>query len=168
MGSQITVFRSADESAKEEAEGVRQMLLDAGIPAVLLDDTAPGLVVGTYEVRVEEENQTRAEELIAGMPADQEQDEPKEAGDPSHALDLVTVFSSGAGARAEMEALSIQSILDAGGISAVFAGDTRYPIFPVNVRVTRTDEAKARELIAEALASGPAGADEAEAEGEKE
>jgi hypothetical protein len=167
MGSQITVFRSADESAQEDAEGVRQMLLDAGIPAVLLDDTAPGIVVGTYEVRVDEENQVRAETLIAGMLADEQRAAAPESGDPSHAMDLVSVFSSGSGARAEMEALSIQSLLDAGGISAVFVGDTRYPIFPVQVRVTRTDEAKARQLIEEALASGPAGADEAEAEGEK-
>lgn len=168
MGSQITVFRSADGSAKEDAGGVRQMLLDAGISAVLLDDTSPGLVVGTYEIRVDEENAARAEQLIADMLADQQRDEPKEAGDPSHALDLVSVFSSGSGARAEMEALSIQSLLDAGGVSAVFVGDTRYPIFPVNVRVAKADEAKARQLIQEALASGPAGADEAEAEGEKE
>jgi hypothetical protein len=168
MGSQITVFRSADESAKEDAEGVRKMLLDAGIPAVLLDDTAAGLVVGTHEVRVDEEKQAQAERLIAEMVADQQRDATSEDGDPSHALDLVTVFSSGGGAAAEMEALSIQSILDAGGLNAVFVGDTRYPIFPVSVRVARDDEARARQLIEEALAAGPAGADEAEAEGEKE
>jgi hypothetical protein len=162
MGSQITVFRSADESADEDAANVQQMLTQEGVPAVLLDDSAPGVPEGAYEVRVDSENRARAEELIAKFPPEAE----LEDVDPSAALDLVTVYRS-AGAANEMEAMSIQSILDAGGIAAFIVGDSRYPIFPQEVRVAGEQEAKARELIAQALAAGPAGADEAEAEGEK-
>jgi hypothetical protein len=158
MSSQITVFRSADESASEDAANVQQMLEEAGVQAALLDDSAPGVPVGAYEVRVDAENQARAEQLIAQVP-------PEGEGDPSPALDLVTVFRA-AGATNEMEAMSIQSILDAGGISAFIVGDSRYPIFPQEVRVAREDEALARQMIEDALAAGPAGAEEAEASGE--
>jgi hypothetical protein len=158
MSSQITVFRSADESAGEDAASVQDMLLDEGIQAVLLDDSAAGVPEGAYEVRVDAENQARAEQLIAQAEA--------EEGDPSDELDLVTVFRS-AGAANEMEAMSIQSVLEAGGIAAFIVGDSRYPIFPQQVRVAREDEARAKQLIEEALAAGPSAAEEAEAEGEK-
>jgi hypothetical protein len=161
MSSQITVYRSADESASEDAANVQQMLTEEGIAAVLLDDSAPGVMEGAYEVRVDPENQVRAEQLIAQLLPEAEGDE----GDPSDALDLVTVFRS-AGPGAEMDAMSIQSVLEAGGISAVLIGDARYPIFPQQVRVAREHEARAKELIEEALAAGPAGAEEAEALGE--
>jgi hypothetical protein len=158
MSSQITVFRSADESASEDATDVQSMLVEEGIPATLLDDSAPEVVEGTYEVRVDAENQARAELLISRF---LDQSEAKE-GDPSESLDLVTVFRA-AGSSNEMEALSVQSVLEAGGISAFVVGDSRYPIFPQQVRVAREDETKAKQLIEEALAAGPAGAEEAEA-----
>jgi hypothetical protein len=155
MSSQITIFRSADESASEDAAEVLKMLTDKGIPAVLLDDSAPGVVEGTYEVRVDAGNQARAEQLVAEFPPGTELEEV----DPSAALDEVTVF----GAASEMEAISIQSILQAGGISAMIVGDSRLPNFPQEVRVAKELEARARQLIEDALAAGPAGAEEAEA-----
>jgi hypothetical protein len=133
------------------------MLAEAGIPAAILDDSAPGVPAGAYEVQVDVENQARAEDLIASFSPDEELEEV----DPSHALDLVTVFGE-EGSGSEMEAMQIQSILEAGGISAVVIGDSRYPIFGQQVRVAREHEARARQLIEEAQAAGPAGAEAAE------
>src|SRR5580658_7637649 len=158
MSSQITVFRSADESAAEDAANVRQMLIEAGIPAVVLDDSAPGIVEGAYEVRVDAANKSRAEQLIAEFPPEAE----LEDVDPSSALDQITVF----GTASEMEAMSIHAVLEAGGISAMIVGDSRYPSFLQEVRVAKELEARARQLIADALAAGPAGAEEAEESGE--
>jgi hypothetical protein len=163
MSSQITVFRSADESAGEDAANVQQMLTGEGIQAVLVDDSAPGVVEGAYEVRVDAEDQARAEQLIVQLLPEAEAEE--DEGDPSSALDLVTVFRA-AGPGAEMDAMSIQSVLEAGGISAVLIGDARYPIFPQEVRVAKELEARAKQLIEEALAAGAAGAEEAEESGE--
>jgi hypothetical protein len=158
MSSQITVFRSADETASEDAADVFKMLIDEGIPAVLLDDSAPGIVEGAYEVRVDPEHKSRAEQLIAEFPPEDE----LEDVDPSEALDEVTVF----GAASEMEAMSVQAVLEAGGISAMIVGDSRYPNFPQEVRVAKELEPAARQLIKDALAVGPAGAEEAEASSE--
>jgi phosphoribosylamine--glycine ligase len=157
MSSQITVFRSADESAGEDATNVQEMLTDAGLRATLLDDSAPGVPSGVYEVRVDAESQARAEQLIQEFSPDAELLDV----DPSHALDLVTVFQT-PGTANEIEAISIQSILEDGGISAVIIGDSRLPNIGQEVRVAREHEAKARQLIEEALAAGPSAAEEAE------
>ncbi|HXP87055.1 MAG TPA: hypothetical protein VN841_20160 [Bryobacteraceae bacterium] len=85
--------------------------------------------------------------------------------DAGEQLDLVTVFQS-AGANAEMEALDVKALLEASGIDAVMVGDTRYPNFPCEVRAPREQAAAAEQLIVEALAAGPAAAEEAEAAGE--
>lgn len=86
---------------------------------------------------------------------------PTEDGDPSHELDLVTVFQA-AGAEAEMEAVAVRSLLEASGIAAVLVGSSALPSLPFEVRVPadRADEARAR--IAEAAAAGPSAAEEAE------
>jgi phosphoribosylamine--glycine ligase len=157
MSSQITVFRSADESAGEDAAKVQEMLTDAGLRATLLDDSAPGVPSGAYEVRVDAEYQARAEQLIQEFSPDSELVEV----DPSHDLDLVTVFRAAATAN-KIEAISIQNLLEAEGISAMVIEDSRLPYLGQEVRVAREHEAKARQLIEEALAAGSAGAEEAE------
>jgi hypothetical protein len=83
----------------------------------------------------------------------------------SEELDLVTVFES-AGTSSEMEALSVQALLQSNGIEAVLIGDTRLPNFPEEVRVAREDVDKAQGLIKDALAAGPSAALEAESAGE--
>jgi hypothetical protein len=157
MTSQITVFRSADESAGEDAAKVQEMLSDAGITAVVFDDRAPGVPSGVYEVRVDPEDQGRAEELVARFNPDAELQEV----DPSSALDLVTVFRA-AGTSNKIEVISIQSVLEDGGISAFIVGDPRFPSIGQEVRVATEHEARARQLIAEALEAGPTAAEEAE------
>jgi hypothetical protein len=154
----ITVFRSADERAEDDARVVAQLLNDSGIPATLLDDSAPGVPEGVWEVQVAQPDSSRADALIATHPLDA-------AGDDSHDLDMVTVFRS-AGTDTESEALTVKGLLRASGVPAEIVGDTRYPNLPQQVNVPRSQAAAARRLIAEALAAGPAAAEEAEAESE--
>ncbi len=74
---------------------------------------------------------------------------------------MVTVFQS-AGTTSEMEALSVQSLLEAAGISAMVVGAQSLPNLPEEVRVAREHVTEAKRIIADALAAGPAGAAEAE------
>ena len=157
MGSPVTVFRSADESARVDANAIMEMLADAGIPAALADDSAPGVPQGACEVRVDEANRERAEDLIAKFSAEEE----AEAVDPSHELDVAAVFR-GDGTTAEMEALSVQSVLEDAGLTAIIVGDSRYPNLGWEVRVAREHQERALEILREAQAAGPAAAEEAE------
>jgi len=84
----------------------------------------------------------------------------KEAGDPSHNLDLETIFD-GMGATAEMEAIGIRGVLDASGIYSVLVGASVYPNLRFAVRVSKQDSLRAQQVLAEARAAGPAAAEEA-------
>jgi hypothetical protein len=161
MESQVVVFRSADETAGEDAAKLREMLIEQSVPAELADDSAAGVPSGAWEVRVAAEDQIRAEELIARF---QPEDEFADV-DASEDLDEVTVFRS-AGGTSEMEAASVQALLEAGGISAAVVDDARFPNLGQEVRVAREHVNTAKQMIADALAAGPAGAEEAEASGE--
>jgi hypothetical protein len=88
--------------------------------------------------------------------------------DDSPALDLVTVFQSAAGASNEMEALAVEALLKANGIDAMIIGNSALPNLAEEVRVPREDAPRAQQIIAEALAAGPAAAREAEASEEAE
>jgi len=145
-------------SAKQDAEGVQELLASNGITAELADDSAPGVLQGVWEVRVASADELRAAQIIAEAKAAEE----SKGGDPSARLDLVTVFRA-SGQTAGLEALEIKSLLDAGGITAVLVGDTRLPNLPQDVRVPRAQREDAQRVIADALAAGPAAADEAEA-----
>ena len=154
MDAPVTVFRSADSSASEDAAKVAQMLTEEGIPATVLDDGAPGVPEGAWEVRVALENQARAEELITRFRPDDEFTNL----DASHDLDTVTVFRS----PALMESMSIKALLEGSGISAILVGDSRYPSLPSSVKVAREHLTEAKRLIANAEAVGSTGAEEAE------
>jgi hypothetical protein len=143
-----------DAEAKQDAENIVELLDDAGIEAVLLDDTAPGVPEGVFEVQVPPGDAARAEELIAENPPPEEAEEV----DDSSALDLETVAS----ATSEMEAMSIKNLLEANDIAAVLVGDSVLPNFPFEVRVARDQAIRARILIADAEKTGPAAAEEAE------
>src|SRR5579863_2896701 len=106
MEDLVTVFRSGDESAEEDATAVADLLKDAGISPTLLDDDAPGIVEGVGEVRVAPADAARAEQLIAAerMPQDEFADP-----DHSHGLDFVSVFSTADGSLdSEAEALTVK------------------------------------------------------------
>jgi len=153
----ITVFRSADDDAHEEAEAVRELLSGERLEPVLLDDSAPGVPEGAYEVRVPPQQSARAEELIgeAHLP----DDELTNVNETSE-MDMETVFSAPAGTTAEMESMSIKSILEGAGIAAMIIGDQVLPNLPFEVRVARDHAEQARKLIEEARAGGPAAAEQ--------
>jgi hypothetical protein len=147
-----------DADASEDADCVVELLTDAGIQAVLVDDSAAGVPEGVFEVRVPPADAARAEELIAENPVP---DEALEL-DPSSDLDLETI----AGSASEMEATSIKNLLESNGITAVLVGDSVLPNFPFEVRVAHDRVERARALMADAEKSGPAAAEEAERESE--
>jgi len=99
------------------------------------------------------------------MPEELEPQE--EAADPSHELDMVTIFSS-SNHDAEMEAMAVHGIMESAGIEAEVVGPSTIPVLEFLVQVPREDADEARRLLAEAQAAGPAAADAAEAEGEAE
>jgi hypothetical protein len=79
----------------------------------------------------------------------------------SHDLDLVTVFQS-TGTTSDMEAMQVQSLLEASGIAAVVVSTEMLPNLPEEVRVAKEHETEAKRVIADALQAGAAGAAEAE------
>jgi hypothetical protein len=150
----ITVYRSMDASAKEDAENILEMLTEAGIQADLLDDSAPGVPEGVFEVQVPAADVARAEELISENPPPEDAEEVDDSSD----LDLETIAS----AASEMEAMSIKNLLESNDIAAVLVGDSVLPNFPFEVRVAHDQADRARQLISDAEAKGPAAAEEAE------
>ena len=128
-----------DADAKEDSESILDLLNDAGMQAVMLDDSAPGVPEGVFEVRVPAADAARADELIAENPLPDEAD----AVDPSSELDLETIAS----AQSEMEASSMKNFLESNGIAAVLVGASVLPYLAFEVRVAREQAATARQLV---------------------
>ena len=80
---------------------------------------------------------------------------------------LVTVFRLAGGAIEEMEVLTVRQLLESNGIETVLVGDSPLPNLAEEIRVAEEDAERAKKLIADALAAGPTGAAEAEAESER-
>jgi hypothetical protein len=94
-------------------------------------------------------------------------EQPDEGGvDPSHDLDMVTLFSS-SNIDAEMEANAIHGILTASGIPSVVVGASPIPSLEYQVQVPRAAKREAERLVEEARAAGPEAAAEAEAASEE-
>lgn len=159
----ITVYRSADSNAEQDALAIQDLLQKAGFHSELFSDAAPEVVEGTYEVRVPRAEVSGAEEVIGNRGA---MDDP-EPGDPTHHLDLVTVARTD-NTTGEMEATAIKGILDANGIPAMIVGNSTLPNLGFEVQVAKEDVAMAEAAIAEAKAAGPAAALEAEEAAEKQ
>jgi len=85
----------------------------------------------------------------------------QEPSDPSHDLDLVTLFSS-SGSDAETEALTIQGVLESNGIPSFIVGPAQIPSLEFTVQVPRSHLKEAKHALAEAKAGGRKAADEAE------
>jgi hypothetical protein len=66
----------------------------------------------------------------------------------------------------EMEATSLQSLLEASGIEAEIVGAEMMPNLPYRIQVPADQAKQAAEIIAEARAAGSEGAEEAERAGE--
>src|SRR5437016_14018602 len=106
----VTVYRSMDATAKEDSETIVEILNDRNISAIMLDDTAPGVPEGAFEVQVPAADSARAEAIIDENPLPDEVEEV----DDSEDLDLETIFRSD-DAAAEVEAIAIKSLLEANG-----------------------------------------------------
>ena len=96
---------------------------------------------------------------------DREEDSQNQDILTSHALDMVTLFSSST-IDGEMEADMIRGILDAGGIPSILTNTPMAGVLGVEVKVPRGKLKEAENLIAEAKAAGPEAAAEAEAASE--
>jgi len=142
----VTVYRSMDLSAEEDCEGIQEMLAGEGISSEIVDDSAPQVPEGTFEVRVASADVTKAEKLIA----ERASEDAEARVDPSSDLDLETIFHAEGGTTSEMEAQNIKNLLEFNGITAVLVGDSVLPNLPFEVRVARDQAALARQLIEEA------------------
>jgi hypothetical protein len=158
----VTVYRSMDSTAKEDCETIVEILRDRNISAIILDDNSPGVPEGVFEVQVPAADSARAEAIIDENPLPDEVEEV----DDSEDLDLETIFRSD-GTIAEVEATGIKNLLEANGIAAVLVGDSVLPNLGFEVKVARDQVENARMLIAQAEADGPAAAEAAELESEK-
>lgn len=150
----VTVFRSADPNAEEQAAEVRDLLAEAGLEPQLLTPRHPGVAEGSWEVRLPADQAAEAERIIAQNRAVIEQ-----PIDTSHELDMVTVFQSDAH-NAEMLAAAIQSLLEANGIPAMTLSPGPIPSLPYEVRVPRARLQEAQAAIRAAEEAGPAAAEE--------
>jgi hypothetical protein len=157
----VTVYRSAETDAEEEAAAVVGRLAEDGIEAIVAGDDTPGVVEGSCEVRVKPQNSARAESIVAELA----KPEVMRVGDNSHALDLVPIFES-QGVEGEGEAMAVKSLMDANGIPAYLSGTAQIPSLAFLVLVPRSLKEDAQQALAEAEAAGPEAAEEAEAESE--
>jgi hypothetical protein len=87
---------------------------------------------------------------------------------PSDSVDLVPVLEADGTPLevTELEAASLQSLLEASGIEAVIAGAEMMPNLPYRIQVPSNQAKHAAEIITEARAAGSDGAEEAERAGE--
>jgi hypothetical protein len=87
---------------------------------------------------------------------------------PSDSVDLVLVLEPNGTALelTEMEATSLQTLLEANGIDAVVVGAEMMPNLPYRLQVPADQSKAAAEIIADARAAGADAADEAEQAGE--
>ena len=153
-----------DINAKEDCETISDLLTADGLSPVILDDSAPGVPEGTYEVQVPAGQAERAEHVIADHPLPDEVDEVN----PSSYLDLSEpIFHSEGSTTAEFEATEVKSLLEANGIAAVIVGDSVLPNFPFEVRVAAENVERALQLIQDYVKDGPAAAELAERETEE-
>jgi hypothetical protein len=161
----VTVFRSMDASAEADCQIVMDMLSDEDVQAVLLDDTAPGVPEGVYEVQVPAADVSKAEGIIAANPLP---DDEEEEADPSHELDVESIYHAEGSIMAGVETGAIISLLEANGIATVTTGESILPHMPFDIKVAHDQVERARRLIEEAQRGGPRAAEEAELQGEED
>ena len=140
----VTVYRSMDPDAEEQCRDVLETLGRAHVHAVLKNDNDPGVPEGVWEVQVAGGDSARAERIIASEPPEPEQ------VDPSHDLDLVTIYESGTPITGEVELIGIRALLESNGIATVSNSDSVQPELPFSLAVARDQVEEAKRLIADA------------------
>ena len=157
----VTVFRSGDASASDEASTIVDLLADAGLNAMLLTDEYPGVLQGTVEVRVPADEEEAALDAIDA----QTTAEMGEEGTPSHGYDLVELYR-GQGTTGEVESMTIRAVLDANHVPSVLVGSMQLPNLAFRVMVPQIFVEAAQQALSEAEEAGPAAAMQGEAESE--
>lgn len=154
----VTLYQSAHPKAEEEAHAILEALRDGGIAAarVRIEDE-PGGALKSYLLEVERDSVYDAQALL------QSQEVSFEGLDAAAALDFQVAFFSDRH-DAENEALAVKSLLEANGIAAFLSESSPIPTLPAKVLVSREDAARARQIIEEARATGPADAEIASAD----
>jgi len=104
---------------------------------------------------------------MAQDPDEDEEQQEGDAGDTSHSLDMVTIYTSST-VDAEMEADVIHGVLESNGVPSYVVRGPQMPSFGYEVQVPRARLEEARRLIAEAEAAGPDAAAEGEAASEQD
>jgi hypothetical protein len=159
----VTVYRSMDLAAEQDCRAIADLLVEDGLTPEIIDDRAPGVPEGVYEVRVPKEQAERAEQVIADHPLPDEVEEV----DNSSSLDLSEpIFHSEGSTTAGFEASEIKSLLEQNDIAAILVGGSMLPNLPFEVRVAKENAERARLLIEEYVKGGPEAAEEAERETE--
>jgi len=148
-----------DPSAEEDCRTVVKTLERSHIPAMLLSDRDRGVPEGVWEVQVGSGDAARAERIIATNPPEVNEI------NPSHELDLVTVYESGTPITGKIEMMGIKALLEANGIMSISNGDSVQPELPFSLNVAREQAAEAKRLIAEARANAEAEPPEEESQG---
>jgi hypothetical protein len=103
---------------------------------------------------------------MAQDPEHDEEQQEEDQIDPSHELDMVTLYTSLA-VDAEMEADMIHGLLEASGVPSLVVRAPQFAPLGYEVKVPKARLEEARRLIDEAQAAGPEAAAEAEADSEK-
>jgi hypothetical protein len=149
----ITVFRSGDPTAQQDAENASERLAKGGIRAIVLGDETPGVVEGSWEVRVPAADRARAEALV-DLPGPREEDESEVTTEgQSHDLDFVTLASFD-GIGSEMQSTLLRSALEGNGIPCAVIGISQIPSLGFEVRVPKTRLEEALTIVAGADQSG--------------
>jgi hypothetical protein len=136
----------------DDAQEIAEILSGQQIEATIFDDDTPGVVAGTVEVRVPAALAERAEQIIAAEPVEGDLADV----DPSPLLDPVVVWEG-----SEMEAETVEGVLKSAGIQPIRVGSPTIPVFGFQIQVAREQAEQAKQVIQDALASGPAAAEEA-------
>lgn len=137
----VTVFRSGDPDRSISLQVAKELLTSAGME---VHEFGPDAGLETAELRVPGADSARAEDILRAEEEAIDLDEP----DDSHFLDMVDVFSA-EDVNAPLDALNLQSALEANGITAVLEQSMPLPALRVSVMVPREHEVRAREIIAE-------------------
>ena len=157
----VTVFRSGDASASDEASAIVDLLAETGLNAMMLTDDYPGVLQGTIEVRVPADEEEAALDAIDAHTSEVGGAE----GSPSHGYDLVEIYR-GQGTLGEVESMSVRAVLDASHIPSVLVGSMQLPNLAFRVMVPQIFLEAAQQVLDEAVEAGPEAAVQAEAQTE--
>lgn len=145
----VALYQSAHPNSEEEAHDILDTLREGGIGTVRIrQDDEPGGGVRSFLVEVDSSEVYDAQAFLEkkGINA--------EGLDAGSSVDFRVVFFSDKH-DSEPEALSVQTLLEANGITAFLDESSPLPNFPHKVLVASADAARAREVIELAKATGP-------------